>query len=275
MNRPFPPPASGLPGAVIGALHLPDLRSERGRSIAFLEDYALTNAAVFADAGVPALMIQDQTREPGPARAETVAVVSALTRLVRAAHPHMALGIIVQAHDAEAPLAIAHASGASFVRLKVFVGASMTAEGPKTGLGIAAASARAALGRPDLAIFADVFDRTSVPISPMSETEAASWAVKLGADGLVLTGDSFADSLRRLREARAAGIRRPLLLGGGVTEGNVAEAFGAADGVIVSTALMKSGTTEADTLRWDASKTRGFMGRATAALAAKGLGRDA
>jgi hypothetical protein len=56
-----------------------------------------------------------------------------------------------------------------------------------------------------------------------------------GADSLVLTGASFADSLDRIR---AAGIKAPVLLGGGVTTGNEGVALASADGVVVSAALM-------------------------------------
>lgn len=253
--------AIGGAGAVVAALHLPDLRSERGRSMAFLEDYVLANAGVFAQAGVPAVMIQDQTREVGPAAAGTVAVVSALGRLVRATYPDLRLGIIVQAHDAVAPLVIAHACGAGFVRLKVYVAASMTMEGPKTGLGVAAQAARDALGREDIAVLADVFDRTSLPMVDVSPVQGALWAERLGADGLVLTGDSFADSLDRIRSARAAGIRRPVVIGGGVTKDNVLQALDVADGAIVSTSLMRDGAGPADVLRWDADKTCRLMDR--------------
>ena len=109
--------------AVIGALHLPDLGVARATSMAFLEDYVLTNVAVFANAGVTSLMLQDQTRQVGPATAATLSITAVLGRLIRREFPALDLGIIVQAHDAVAPLAIAHATGASFVHLKVFVGA--------------------------------------------------------------------------------------------------------------------------------------------------------
>lgn len=256
--------AIGGRNTVVAALHLPSLRSAQGRSLAYLEDYALTNARVFADAGVPAVMLQDQTREPGGARPETVAVVSTLGRMIRQAFPALRLGIIVQAHDAKAPLAIAHACGASFVRLKVFIAAAMTAEGPKHGLGVAALAARHALGREDIAILADVFDRTSVPMADIPPARAARWAEQLGANGLVLTGDSFADTLGRIQAARAVGVRRPLLVGGGVTKSNVAEAMQAADGVIVSTSLMLDGADPAALLRWDVEKAQRLMDRVRA-----------
>lgn len=256
--------AIGGPGAVVAALHLPSLRSREAGSMAFLEDYVATNARVFADAGVGAVMLQDQTPEPGPARPATVAVMAALGRVVRQACPGLRLGIIVQAHDAEAPLAIAHACGAGFVRIKVFVAAAMTAEGPKQGLGVAVQAARHALARPDLQVFADVFDRTCVPMVDIPPAEAALWAVRLGADGLVLTGHSFADSLGRIEAARAAGVRRPILLGGGVTADNVQQALGAADGVVVSTALMRPGVASSELLRWDPDLTQRLMDRVRA-----------
>lgn len=256
--------AVGGPGAIVAALHLPDLRSPNGRSMAYLEDYVLANAGVFAESGVPALMLQDQTREVDAARSVTTAVMSALGRLIRQAFPATRLGIIVQAHDPEAPLAIAHASGASFVRLKIFVAAAMTMEGPKTALGVAAGSFRSEIDREDIAILADVFDRTSVPMTDVAPTQAALWAERLGADGLILTGDGFADSLERVRAARSAGVGRPVLIGGGVTRDNVAEALAVADGAIVSTSLMRTSAGPNDLLRWDRDKTERLMERVRA-----------
>ena len=250
--------------AVIGALHLPDLGIARATSMAFLEDYVLANAGVFANAGITSLMLQDQTRQVGPATAATLSITAVLGRLIRREFPALDLGIIVQAHDAVAPLAIAHAAGASFVRLKVFVGAAMTMEGPRSGLAVEARTYRHDLRRDDIAILADVFDRTCVPMLDVPPEEAAQGAVKLGADGLILTGASFTDSMQRVEKARAAGIRQPIFVGGGVTEKNLVDALTVADGVIVSTALMRDGGDDRDVLRWDAGKTARFMERARA-----------
>jgi predicted TIM-barrel enzyme len=249
---------------VIAALHLPDPVVEP-RSQAWLEDYVLANARVFAEAGVPAIKLQDQTRETGPASARTVARMAALARLIRAEFPAIRLGIILQAHDAEAPLAVAEAVDACFVRLKVYVASVVGAEGPKHALAIAARAYRAAQA-PGVAILADVFDRTTVPLAPIEPERAASWAQSLGADGLVLTGSDFADSLARIHAARAAGVRVPILLGGGVTEDNVAEALGAAQGIIVSSSLMRRDAASGDLLRWDRDRSRRLMdlARATA-----------
>lgn len=252
------------PPAIIVALHLPDLGVARETSMAFLEDFVLANAAVFAEAGVPAIMLQDQTRQVGPATPVTVAVMSALGRLLRREFPQLGLGIIVQAHDAVAPLAIAHATGASFVRLKVFVAAAMTMEGPRNGLAVEARSFRHDLRRDDISILADVFDRTSRPMIHVPPEEAAKAAQALGADGLILTGDSFPESLDRVQAARAAGVRRPILIGGGVTQDNVTEALAIADSAIVSTSLMRPAAGPSDLVRWDPARTQAFMERVRA-----------
>lgn len=250
--------AIGKP-AVIAVLHLPDPFERPALSPSQLEDYVLVNAAVFARAGVTAMMLQDQTREAGDAAPATIARMSALGRLVRREFPAIKLGIIVQAHDAVAPLAIAHGCGASFVRLKVFVAAAMTMEGPRTALGVAARGYRHALSRDDIAILADVFDRTSLPMVDTPPERAALWAQSLGADGVVLTGESFEDSLARVRQARSVGVKVPLVIGGSVTRANVAQALRLADGVIVSTSLMRERRAPYETLRWDFDETVRFM----------------
>lgn len=249
---------------VVAALHLPDFARSRDTSVARLEDYAVANARVFAEAGVPWVKLQDQTRTDGPAASETIALMAAIARVVRAEVPDLGLGIIVEAHDPEAALSIAHAAGADFVRLKIFVGGAMTAAGPRHALAPRATAHRTALGRPDIAILADVHDRTAVPLSSESQPFAAEWAEKSGADGLVITGSSFPDTLERIAAVRARGVRRPILVGGGVTEENVGRALAGAEGVVVSTALMRKGASPDDLVRWDADLCRRFMDAARA-----------
>jgi len=250
---------------VIAALHLPDFALSRHRPMSWFEEYAIANARVFAEAGVPWIKLQDQTRTSGPAAPETLAMMAALGRLIRAEFPQLGLGIIVEAHDPTAALSIAHAAGAGFVRLKVFVGGAMTAEGPRYGLGAAAVGHRAALGWPDIAILADVHDRTGRPLSDETQPFAAEWAAKAGADGLIVTGSRFSDTLSRVATVRQAVSGRPLLIGGGVSDANVAAALAASDGVIVSSALMRHDATDDDLVRWDTERCLRFMDAAGAA----------
>jgi predicted TIM-barrel enzyme len=208
---------------VVAALHLPDLAIAADTSMTALEEYVLANAAVFASGGVPGLMLQDQTRVPDRAAPETLAIMGSLGRLLRHEFPELQLGIIIQAHDAEAALAVAHAVGAGFVRIKVLVGGVVAADGPRDALGVSARLYRHQLRRDDIAILADVHDRTSVPRDGVPNEQAALWAEQIGADSLIITGSSFADTLARIAAARQAGVRAPILIGGGVTADNVGE----------------------------------------------------
>jgi hypothetical protein len=250
--------------AVIAALHLP--QPDAAHPMSWLEEYAVANARIFADAGIPWVKLQDQTRSDGPAATETIATMAALARLIRAELPGLGLGIIIEAHDPQAALSVAAASGADFVRLKVFVGGAMTAFGPRHALAVPAVAHRARLGRTDIAILADVHDRTCRPLSDESQTVAADWAAKAGADGLVITGSSFDDSLARIAAVRCAGVRAPILVGGGVTRSNVGAALEAAQGVVVSSSLMSG--QEGDLIRWDAEACAGFMDAVRCGVAA-------
>ncbi len=250
---------------VIAALHLPELGTgHKPVSMAWLEDYVLKNLAVFVEGGVPAVILQEETLTTGPLRPENIAIMTALARMARQQFPELQLGIIVQAHDPLAPLAIAHASGASFVRIKVFVGAMLKAEGIQQGCGAAARDYRALLGREDIQILADVHDRTGYSLTAEPTDVAAEWAARHGADGLVLTGYSYAESLHYLETVRKTGLGKPLLMGGGADETNVAEVLNYADGVVVSSALKRKQVAPDDLIQWDQEAIQRFMAAAHA-----------
>ncbi|WP_172961042.1 BtpA/SgcQ family protein [Oceaniglobus roseus] len=241
---------------VIAALQFPPFRGPDVMPMSWYEDYLLANAEAFVAGGIRAIKIQDETRQTGAAGQRTIARMSVLGRMFKQAHPDVALGIIVQAHDAVAPLTIADACGADFVRLKVFVGTSVNAEGTRNALSVEAAACREELARPDIAIMADVHDRTSVPLSRVDDATAAGWAQNMGADAIVLTGSSFDDSRAKVAAVRAAGVKRPLFIGGGIDADNIATALAEADGVVVSTSLLRKGIDDDDILRWDVAAVR-------------------
>jgi uncharacterized protein len=260
--------------AVIGALHLPPFPGSghpRARSVQEIERYALENTAVFAAGGVDALFLQELGMPAGAVSGpEVIATLSVVGAAVRRAYPDLVLGIIVGSPGAAAPLAIAHATGAQFVRLKVYVGAMVKAGGIEEGCAREAIEYRARTGAEEVAIVADVYDRTGIPLGETSIEEASGWAVQFGrADALVLTGKDFAGSLEMLARVRARGYGVPLLLGGSATEENVAQALEHADGVIVSSSLMQtSGSTEEREARpWDGEKIRRFVEAARGASA--------
>ncbi|MEM1049930.1 MAG: BtpA/SgcQ family protein [Pseudomonadota bacterium] len=249
---------------IIAALQIPAFGYGAARSMNWYEDYVLSNAKTFVENGITSIKIQDETVEPGPMAQRSMARMACLGHALKREFPSLDLGIIVQAHDPVAALAIADACGAGFVRLKVFAGAAVTAEGLREALGPEAVAYRERIGRADIRIYADVHDRTSVPTAPVPNAMAAAWTAKLGADALVVTGATFVDTTDRISAARRDGVSKPILIGGSVTTDNVGQALDAADGVIVSSALRRKGAAPDAMDRWDGAAVRAFMDAVTA-----------
>jgi len=252
---------------VVAALHLPPFPGSGhpdAQPIPAITEYALRNIARAISAGVQAVYLQDLGDHPvAPAvQPHTIAGVAAVGSAVRREFPDLALGVCLMSHGAREPLAIAQAIGAQLVRLKVYVGAMVKAEGILQGCAHEAIQYRAHIGAQDIAILADVYDRTGEPLGRMPLVDEARQAATFGrADGLILTGRSFEESIEMLSKVRAANLDVPLLLGGGATAENVGQALQHADGVIVSTAFKAVGgwTRESLVADWDEARIAKFM----------------
>ena len=243
---------------IIGALHLPYYGTQDpGRSLAEVEDYVLGNASIFYENGINKLILQDENIVPERAEPETIAVMAAISRLVRRELPKLHIGIIVQAHDPKASIAIAHASGAEFVRQKVFAGVMLKAEGLRTGVGPDMVRYRTALGA-KVRILADIHYREGTPVCDVPITDTAGWADRMGADGLILTGKDYAQTKRYFEKVNAMELGKPLIVGGSVNTENIRDILSFADGAVVSTSLMRAHTAPGDRLHWDPEKIRRF-----------------
>ena len=260
--------------AIIAALHLPPspaMRPENALTIRQITDYALRNAEKAARAGIPALYIQDLGDQPISKTIfpHTVAFLTAVGAKLREEFPQLALGVCVMAHGAREPLAIAQAIDAQFVRIKVFTGVMVKAEGILEGCAHEAIRYRAEIGAEDILILADVHDRTGMPLGPLPLVEAArSAAVHNRADALVLTGSSFEESMRMITEVSEADLGVPILIGGGADENNIARILQSAQGAIVSSSFKSAGgwTKESMLSEWDEERMRRFVRAAGLAI---------
>ena len=230
----------------------------RGGKIGPLLDAALEETEILARNGVDALMVQNLGDIPVAHRVDQVQVawMTRITSEVRTA-AGIPVGLNLLENDAEAMIAVASAAGADFVRIKVYVGAMMTPFGIETAQAHLAIKARNSWNAEHVAIFADVHDRTGNPIASGGLVEDLDFAVRLGgADGLVLTGKSYAETLQFIATARSKLGAIPILVGGGVTESNFAEVADVVDGVIVSSSLKGAGTAFG---KFDPGKVKAFM----------------
>jgi membrane complex biogenesis BtpA family protein len=230
---------------VIGMVQLGSLPGSsryKGGHIDVTLDDALKEAQTLSSNGVDVLMVQNLGDLPVGARA-TSSQVAWMARIAAEIRSHFSrpVGLNLLENDAEAMFAVASAARADFVRIKVYVGAMMTPFGMESGQAFAAIRARNACDAGDVAIFADVHDRTGAPIASGGFAEDVEHAVRLaGADGLVLTGKSYEETLAFIDVARKSVVTAPILVGGGVNAKNFAEVARVADGVIVSSSLKDS-----------------------------------
>jgi membrane complex biogenesis BtpA family protein len=219
---------------------------------------ALAEARVLVENKIDTLMVQNLGDIPVDTRVRTVQATW-MTRVVGEIAQRFGtpVGLNMLENDAEAMFAVASATGADFVRIKIYVGAMVTPFGIETGQAYAAIKARTEWQADQIAILADVHDRTGVPLVADSLAADLDAAVRLGAaDALVLTGKSYDQTHELIAAARQVVGSAPVLVGGGVTVDNIAEINAVADGSIVSSSLKGSNTAFG---QFDAAKVRAFM----------------
>jgi hypothetical protein len=252
---------------ITAALHLPPFPGSghpKRKSMQEIREFALRNTEIAVRAGIQALFLQDLGDHPvsRPIPAHIIAGMSVIGSWIRQEFPDLQLGISLLGHGAREPLAIAQAIGAKFVRLKVYVGAMVKAEGLLEGCAAEAIQYRHQIGAKDIAIFADIYDRSGEPLGRLPLVEEVRQATVFGrADAVVLTGKSFTETLAMISEITNSDLKPSILIGGGVNAGNVKEAMRVADGVIVSSAFKSVGGFTSESLQadWKAEKIAELM----------------
>lgn len=226
--------------AVFGMVHLGPLPgSPQFVSLDAVIDAALRDARAIAAGGCDGLAIENFGDKPftrGRVEADTVAAMTrVITEIVR--EVRLPFGVNVLRNDALSALAIAAATGASFIRVNVHTGAMVTDQGIIEGDAYATLRKRASLA-PNVLIFADYLVKHA---TPLGEVSAKDLRLRGLADALIVSGAETGapadpSRLRTLRDA----VDAPLLVGSGLTAENAAE-FADADGAIVGTSIKTNG----------------------------------
>ncbi|MSR70340.1 MAG: BtpA/SgcQ family protein [Phycisphaerales bacterium] len=208
---------------------------------------AVAEAQQLAKAGFDALIVENMHDRPylaDASGAHTVATFAVAAAAVVAA-VKIPVGIQILSGANLAALAVAHAAGASFIRVEGFVFAAVADEGL-----LARASAgellreRKRLGAEHIRIFADL-RKKHASHALTADLDMAAWvraAEFFSADGMIVTGTETAvePDLTELAAARAT-TSLPVLAGSGATPANLARIFAHADGIIVGSALKVNG----------------------------------
>jgi uncharacterized protein len=238
----------GVSKPVIAMVHLRALpgrpRHDRAGGMRPVVDAVRRDLRALQDAGVDGLLFCNEADLPyqlgvGP---EAVAAMAAVIGAVRA-EISRPFGVNL-VWDPVASLAVARATGASFVR-EVFTGAYESDLGvmrPDFG---AIGAYRSAIGAQQVAIFANITPEFASSLGGRTIAQRARSAAYLGVDALLISGAITGEptDLAQLRAAKAAVTAAPVLANTGVTADTVGDVLAVADGAIVGTALKAGGVT--------------------------------
>jgi membrane complex biogenesis BtpA family protein len=237
----------GTPRALIGVIHLaalPGTPSSR-KDVASIAGDAVREARIYAAAGFHGLAIENTHDRPylngsaGPEIGAAMAVVGAEVR--RAVS--LPLGIQVLAGANTWAVAVAHACGASFVRVEGFVFAHVADEGLIESSAGSLLRYRRAIGAGGVRIFTDIKKKHSAHAitADVDIVETAKAAEFFLSDGVIVSG-AATGSPADPKEVRAVShaVSIPTLIGSGITPENM-ESYAAADAFIVGSSVKQDG----------------------------------
>jgi membrane complex biogenesis BtpA family protein len=206
---------------------------------------AVKDALAYERGGAQAVSIENFGDVPftrGCVPPETIASMAAAGRAVRAA-VKLPVGFNVLRNDARAGLALCAACGGDFIRVNVLTGTMLTDQGIIEGDAFGILRYRRQIC-PRAQIFADVHVKHAAPLGNWSIADSARDALRRGlADALIISGvgTGFAASRSDLQAVRVSAPDATILIGSGVTAGNVSEYLPSADGFIVGSSLKTGG----------------------------------
>ena len=231
---------------LIGMIHLQPLAGSVGyarKGTKPIIDAALRDLYALESGGVDAVFIENLGDSPyaKTAPVETVAMMTSIAHVL-IERAHIPIGINVLRNDGMASMAIAAATGATFVRVNVFCGVAFTDQGTIEGQARKLLALQRDLGTKIL-ILADVHVKHAAHLTSLEE--AALDADRNGPNGLIVSGigtghRTSPEDLQTVKQISPL----PVLIGSGVRIDNVAT-YREADGFIVGTVLKEEGRVEA------------------------------
>ncbi len=232
---------------IIGMIHCPALPSspQFENNLKHIHQFVMNDAKVLVEGGVDALMLENYGDLPFFPDSVPSATVAHLTVLARALKKRFALplGINVLRNDGISALAIAHSSGAQFVRVNILTGARLTDQGIISGKAHEILRFRKKIGAQSIKIFADIAVKYSSPLTDRTlKNEVEETLHRSGADGLIVSGEATGKpvDLERLRAVKEIAQTTQVWIGSGTTLQNISELKLYADGFIVGSAFKPS-----------------------------------
>jgi membrane complex biogenesis BtpA family protein len=198
-----------------------------------------------AQGGVDAIIVENFGDVPFVRDRVSAHTVAAMTLAVDAVKRESGLpiGVNVLRNDGLSAVSIAAATGASFVRINVYVGAAVTDQGLIQGNAVEVQASIQRLGA-DIDVWADADVKHAAPVAPRPIAELASDSIERGlANAVIVTGGGTGKEIafEDLKAVRGSLPEALILAGSGVTANTVAEILKLANGVIVGTYFKHDG----------------------------------
>ena len=240
----------GTDKALIGMIHCPPFPGApryRGATMTAIADACMRDAEALLEGGLDGLIVENHGDIPfskpediGP---ETPAFMAVVTdRIARATGAP--LGVNVLANAPMPAFAIAVAGGARFIRVNQWANAYVANEGFIEGRAAEAMRYRSLLRAEHVKVFADSHVKHGAHAITADRTigELTRDLAFFDADAVIATGQRTGDSAALDEiETIAAATHLPVLVGSGVTAGNIAAILERTQGVIVASSLKHDG----------------------------------
>ncbi len=239
---------------LIGVVHLRPMPGDPGYAGGGFEgvlEAAVRDADALVEGGADAMIVENFGSAPFPKGTPEQPTpphqIAMIGRAVEACRRRgVPVGVNVLRNDVCAALGIAAATGASFVRVNVHVGAYVTDQGLIEGRAFETLRYRAAIDAREIAILADVRVKHAAPLAPLSvEAEVKDVLARGRADAVVVTGRGTGEPVsgELLAEVRAAAGDATVVIGSGLSPAR-AELAALADAAIVGTWIKRDGNVE-------------------------------
>jgi membrane complex biogenesis BtpA family protein len=246
---------------VIGMAHLPALpgtpRHDTTGGVNGLVEHVIADVDKLVAGGIDAIMFCNEDDRPYVLKAG-LAEITAMTRIVTEAAPKGIPFGVDFLWDPKAAIAIAHATGASFVR-EVFTGmyeSDMGLWAPKAG---EVMRFRSQIGADHIRVLYNIVPEFASPLGGRDiALRARSVAVSCLPDGILVSGMMAGEEpdISVFDEIKSKVQDIPIFLNTGATAENIEDFLRVADGVIVGSSLKVDGHT------WnkvDVNRVRQFM----------------
>lgn len=233
---------------IIGMVHVDALPGTpmHSKPFQFIVKQAIDEAILLQDAGVDAILIENMHDVPylkktvGP---EIVACMTAVSVELRK-QIHLPIGIQILAAANQQALAVAQAANLDFIRAEGFIFAHLADEGYLESCAGELLRYRKMIGAEHIHIFTDVQKKHSshAITSDISLKEHVETAAYFRSDGIIITGTSTGKEVL-IDDVRIASQNTvlPVIVGSGITTGNIENYWNLADAFIVGSWLKHDG----------------------------------